>query len=298
MAIDLTKGIAYTPPPKHWSKRQKYIPIPDNASLELKEEIEKQNEEIKFNNSICCNKKTYFFGYVYPAKMVEYRKHKKKYDKICRSKFKMSISDLIRVTNKTQSQKKLIKEYYKYSPLFNSKCTMNLLCKMIEDMDYEYKRTTHKGNVDYKIMMNNDATSLSEEKIEKFQRLVHEHIKISAKLISNLSDIEDFSGDSGFDDIRAETFDSLYEDFIRDCHEVEQDGKIITDYLVHICYAKNNSAAKQLVWHCFGEEIVKNVKKNSKHRYSIIENPRGTEHFGRRFSIVDDYKQEDNPDVI
>lgn len=100
-AIDKTKGISYTPPPKKWSKRQKYIQVPENATQEEIEKIRLKNEEIKFDNSICCSKKAYFFGYVYPQKMKEYREHRRCYDDRSRSKFGIGINDLIKIVDKS-----------------------------------------------------------------------------------------------------------------------------------------------------------------------------------------------------
>jgi len=295
---DLTKGIAYTPPPKHWSKRQKYIPIPDNASLELKEEIEKQNEEIKFNNSICCNKKTYFFGYVYPAKMVEYRKHKKKYDKICKYRFGISIGDLIRVSNKTESQRKLLKEYYRYSPLLNSKCTMNLLCKYVEDMDYSYRRMPSKKHFDYTIMMSCAPDYLDESKIVSYRKLLKKYGFASSKIMVDIETSTTYSDEMAKKELKSMMFTALMENFMIESHSFDENGAMVANYIIEIYHRDKQEVFGQFMWSCYGDVILQNIKKNSKHNYLLQENPNGKECLGRKFSITDNYKQEDNPDVI
>ena len=47
-----------------------------------------------------------------------------------------------------------------------------------------------------------------------------------------------------------------------------------------------------MLWYCFGDEIFQNIKNKSKHRYKVISNENGSEYFGIRCSLVDEYKGE------
>lgn len=127
MAIDKTKGIAYTPPPKYWSKRQQYIPIPENCSLEERQEIEKQNQKIRFNNSICCDKKAYFFRYIYPVKgqeWDEFAKFQKDFVKFSGCK---DLEALYLLKERTPKQQRALMEVNRTAPLFRTRCAMQYL---------------------------------------------------------------------------------------------------------------------------------------------------------------------------
>ena len=47
--------------------------------------IIENGSQIKFENSICCDRKTYFFGYIYPDYMDTYKRNKRSYNEL--SKF-------------------------------------------------------------------------------------------------------------------------------------------------------------------------------------------------------------------
>lgn len=177
-AIDKAKGITSRGMPRSWSHRQSYIPIPESATPEQIEEITKRNKEIQFQNSICCNKKAYFFGYVYPKKMEEYKAHKRIYDRNCRIMFGMDVNDLIKIVDKSPEQKKFLRDYYRYSPLFNSKCPMNILAKYIEDIDFRYRFSKRKNSFDYTALMSCSVDDIDVVVARRVQRMAKKYSRL------------------------------------------------------------------------------------------------------------------------
>jgi hypothetical protein len=291
MAIDKTKGVTYSPPPSHWSKKQKYIQIPDGATQEEIDSITEQNREIQFQNNICCSKKTYFFGYVYPQKMREYKQHKKAYNNMCYIKFGMGINDLIRIVDKSPEQKKLLKEYYQYSPLFNSKCSMNILAKYIEDFDFKYKFAKNTHSFDYTCLMSCDESEINKVTLSEVRTLLKRYTKLSNDITVNLSYLRRYLDADEAEETRGFMFDELYNDFFVDVVRILGNEQTAVNYVVYACYGFKNTYQKSLLWYCLGDYVAENVKNNSKHRYKIVQNDNGKPYFGKNYTLIDEYKE-------
>ena len=290
-AIDLTKGISYTPPPSKWSKRQRYLEIPENATEKEIKEIEEKNKKIFFDNSICCSKKAYFFGYVYPKIMNDYEKHKKIYNNFSYAKFGMSINDLIKIVDKSPEQKNLITNYYRHSPLFNSKSTMNILCKYIENYDLDFKYRKPKSYFDYTIYMTKDIKTISFDTIASADIKVKYYRSKYHNLLKDLNVDREYLTDEEREEIRKIRLDYFFEEFKNDLLTISSSKEDIINSLIFIFYSRKNYPVSML-WYCFGDEIFQNIKNKSNHRYKVISNENGSEYFGIKCSLVDEYKGE------
>lgn len=125
--IDKIKGVAPPSFPKEWRQMEK---IDENDGDEEK--------AIKYkHNSMVVQKKPYFFIYLYKTLMEEYKAHKKIYDNVCYKNFGMSLRELILKENKTDEEVSYLKSYKRYSPVLETNCIMNLLCKDFEDIEFE-----------------------------------------------------------------------------------------------------------------------------------------------------------------
>ena len=260
-------------------------------SQEEIERIKKENERIKFENSICCSKKTYFFGYVYPQKMVEYKQHKRTYDRNCKRLFGMGINDLIKIVDKSPEQKKFLKSYYNYSPLFNSDSSMNVLCKYIENIDFDAKYSKYKPNFDYSCLMSCGVEDLDKRVLGRVTTLIKKYNAMYRDITRNVQIMSQTLNDDDFEDVRKMMYNSLFEDFSVDVVNVVGDHGNAVDYVVYSMYEKVPSMQKSFLWRCFGDSVVKNIKSNSKHRYYLIEDKNGKEYFGKHYTLIDDYME-------
>lgn len=284
-AIDHAKGAVYTPPSKYWSHRQKYIPITDDMTDKQKQEIQKQNEEIKFNNSICCDKKTYFFGYVYPKEMARLKQYKSEQRKLCREAFGCKLNDLKQKQDKTVEEKQFIRNYYKYMPLFNSNCTMNILARYVED--YEFKENKSNRYFDYSCLMSTKDREFKKNVCEQIAKIIRDFQNRYPVILKKVGHERDW----GVDDI--ETVDSdkeLYFDGFFDYYRDElmnilSNEDELVDYIIYTYYEYCKSADKSLLWELYSDNVLNNVKNNSCRYYKIVESEDGQEFFGKKFIL-------------
>lgn len=284
-AIDHAKGAVYTPPNKYWSHRQKYIQITDDMTDEQKQEIQKQNEEIKFNNSICCDKKTYFFGYVYPKEMARLKHYKKKQGDLCRKNFGCKLKDLKQKQDKTVEEKQFLRNYYKYIPLFNSNCTMNNLARYVED--YEFKENKSSKYFDYSCLMSNKDREFKKNICKQIQDVIHKfqhNYPILLKKIGHDRDwgIED-TNTLGSD--RESFFDGFFDYYKNELINILSNEEELVDYIIYVYYEQCKSADKSLLWELYSDVVLNNVKNNSDHYYKIVESEDGQEFFGKKFVL-------------
>lgn len=225
--------------------------------------------------------------------MVEYREHKKVADTECRIKFGMSVNDLIKIVDKSPDQKKFLRDYYKYSPLFNSKCTMNILAKYIEDMDFKYRRMPNTGSFDFRCLMSCDISELNKQKLNKFVTLIKRYIQITKNTSQNIDIASKYLSEDEKEDMRGMLFDSLYEDFRNDSLDLAGSSIEATNYIVAAFYTRDIRGQRSLLWTPFGDEVVANVKANSQHHYRIVENPNGKDYFGKKLTMIDEYQSQE-----
>lgn len=110
--------------PKIWTTYQHINP----------EDDEDTKKEKEFYNSILCDKKPYFFKYVYKTENKKYNQYYKKVDLRCYSLYSMTLKELLQVQNKTEDQKEFIKSFKEKNGFINTDCEMNRICWYIEDV--------------------------------------------------------------------------------------------------------------------------------------------------------------------
>ena len=115
--------------------------------------------------------------------MQEYKNHKRVCDTECMVKFGMGINDLVRIVDKSPEQKAFIRNYYRYSPLFNSKCTMNILAKYIEDLDLTQRRNQNRGEFDFRCLMSAPSNSLDKKILSRFQKLLRQYTRLNKDIM-------------------------------------------------------------------------------------------------------------------
>lgn len=221
--------------------------------------------------------------------MKEYREHRRTYDDRCRVKFGIGINDLIRIVDKSPEQKKLLKDYHNYSPLFNSKSTMNVLCKYIDNMDFDYKYRKDKSAFDYHNFMSINESQLDKSILKSVNKVITRYNRIYKQRSINIKYVAMNLGEDDSKELKSRMFDDIFEDFTSEIVSICGGAVNAVNYMVYCLYNINKTAQMSFLWYCFGEQIVENVKKNSTHRYKLVENESGSEFFGKRFSIVDEW---------
>ena len=221
--------------------------------------------------------------------MIEYKQHKRTYDRNCKRIFGMGINDLIKIVDKSPEQKKFLKSYYNYSPLFNSDSAMNSLCKYIENIDFDSKYSKYKPYFDYKCLMSCEANELNKNTLNKVCVLIKKYNSMYKDITTNIALISKSVNDEDIEDVRKMMYATLFEDFSNDITFVVGNKGIPVNYVVYAMYEKLKTSQKSFLWRCFGDSLVENIKNNSKHRYYLIEDKNGKEYFGKKYSLIDKY---------
>ena len=286
--IDACKGDIFVPPPKYWYKKQKYKTTDGITDKTQLEEIKKYNEIIQFNNKVCCDRKAYFFGYIYAKYMNEYTKHKKNYNKMCKLLYNMNLYSLITKNNKTKEEKSFIQKYYKYTPLLKNKCTMNILSEYIESIEFDNKWKNKPEQFDYTMLMSKNY-DISDKKMYNDVKLVMKQFISQYNIIlsernSFLSyNIESIIGD--VNDIYDQEITFVINDFENRLLSISSNMEQLVNYLVDVYYNFFDNSPKMLLWGEFGEQILNNIKSKSTHALYPTESPDGIEYLGRKYVL-------------
>ncbi len=135
--------------------------------------------------------------------------------------------------------------------------TMNRIAAKIPTSRISYCKTI--GKFDYRMLMNlNSDFSLSQEnEIIKAYDYWQNH-QYLFNTISDKVKQEDL-----------EMYKYIRQDII---NKTNKSLEYIVNTLVAILYTTRPNSTKKMLWSCFGEEIVENLKKNTKHLGKICEN--------------------------
>ena len=291
-AIDSTKGMVFVPPPAYWNKRQKYIPIPDDADKETTDKIKEENRIIQFNNRICANKKPYFFGYVYDREMEGYKVYKKeKYEGISRVYYKKEFDEILKGENLSEEEKKFRSGFLRHSPLRCSPCTMNQLAWYVEDIQFDNKFRKKADGFDYHILM-------SKNEINKKSGTYNEVIGVLTRFFSDFRSIQYqnvvndtfITGAFEYENVYPFLYSILKNQLFDVCSNEEE----LCDTVIYVTYEKFPSKDRDFLWSIFGERIIENMRSKAEKIWIVSESEDGKEYLGNKYKLIG----VDNPNVV
>lgn len=218
--------------------------------------IEKQDDP--FYNRILLNKYPYFFKYRYRKARDDYKKYNEECGSECKYKFRMPLEKLLKLEKHTPQQKEFLKNYYTYMPLVYSNSPMNLLCRYIEDVDFQINRKLKEtGTFDYHVLIDQDHP-YTEEEYRAVVTILQE-FKLVAKTMNIQKDL--YGGDSvDFKDYHKYrvSCDSCLEEMA----EALNDIVLVANCLVRYFYEEMPKSNKELLWTFVGQQLFETVKKN------------------------------------
>lgn len=291
-AIDSTKGMVFVPPPAYWNKRQKYIPIPEDADEETIDKIKEENRTIQFNNRICANRKPYFFGYVYDREMEGYKYYKQtKYDRIAENDFGKRFDEILKSDNLSEAEKKFRNGFLKHSPLRRSPCTMNQLAWYVEDIQFDNTFRKKADGFDYHILM-------SKNEINKKSATYNEVIRILTRYFSDFRSIQYqnvvndtfITGAFEYENVYPFLYSILKNQLFDVCSNEEE----LCDTVIYVTYEKFPSKDRDFLWSIFGERIIENMRSKAEKIWIVSESEDGKEYLGNKYKLIG----VDNPNVI
>lgn len=266
--IDKIKGT--TPPnfPKSWRNWVKINRDDDDIV---------KAEKYKYN-SMVVKKKPYFFIYLYSTLMNEYKAYEKNFNSISLTHFGLPIKSLLYKKEHTDGELMLIRKYRKYSPVLETDCIMNTLCKEVENIEFDIKYKPNRVS-----LLPNFADDIEIDE-QKMQNLLN--IYKSYKAQKKYKGIEALVDNEGIqdDDINEILRNVLYAN--RDEHKMEMQqlftsSKELFNYLVVMCDRNNWSC--DCIWDIIGDDIIDIIPYGK--TKVIVEKENGFEYLGHYYAV-------------
>src|SRR5574344_1309100 len=167
--LDKIKGIIATKMPKYW--------YDIGACKKQSTDDDNNLDEDKFHylESLCCNKKPYFMIYRYKKEKENYIKFLINASDKCIQLFGISLNDLLNKQDLTKEEQSFIKWYNIKMPVTLGNCTMNKICRYIENQFNELKIKLKSNNkFDYTILKTNHRCT--KEHIQQINDLCEKYV--------------------------------------------------------------------------------------------------------------------------
>lgn len=238
--------------PKVWLN---YNKIDNNLPLE-------ERERLEFLNRILLDKHPYFFIYLYKGTRNKYRNYVKNQDVTCRQKFGIGLDELKAQKRKSKEQLEFLKNFAKYSPVIESDCVMNNLCKYIESVDFGIRNVmkNESDNTAYARLFSNSNFILDTEVYEGIKK-AYKEFKHNSKVLASIGNDTLRLGE---DDSIRNDMNLLYSNLSESLLTVCSNESKLVDHLIYLFYVENADSNKDLLWNLHGDYIVNSLKAKVK----------------------------------
>ena len=221
-----------------------------------KEETEKEKYERELNNRILLDKHPYFFTHLYSNTKKKYKDHVKKYEILSLQRLGTTLDELKSIKRKNDNQLAFMDEFYRKSPVIESDCVMNKICKRIESVDFEIKNLLkldkeldiHKSFMNKDIIFNQDTYKRVKKEYSKFNSIIRNEMNNTQ---SNIK--------TSYDENIAQDISVVREKLKVELLNVCSNEKVLMNYIIHMFYVDNKNSNKDVMWSLFGDEIVQNL---------------------------------------
>ena len=266
--IDKIKGT--TPPnfPKSWRHWVKINKDDDDIT---------KAEKYKYN-SMVVKKKPYFFIYLYSTLMNDYKAYEKNFNSISLTHFGIPIKALLRKKEHTEGELNLIRKYRKYSPVLETDCIMNILCKEIENMEFDIK---YKPNCVSLLPEFAEKIDVDEEKMQTLTSIYKKYkAQKKYKGIEALVDNEGIQDDD-MNEILRNVLYANRDEYKNEMVELFTSSKELFNYLIVMC--DRNNWSYDCIWDIVGEDIIDIVPYGD--TKVVVEKEDGFEYLGHFYGL-------------
>lgn len=248
-----------------------------------KEETEKERYERELNNRILLDKHPYFFTHLYSNTKKKYKDHVKKYEILSLQRLGMTLDELKSIKRKNEDQLSFMDEFHRRSPVIDSDCVMNKICKRIESVDFEIKQLLklddeldiHKSFMNKDIIFNQDTYKRVKKEYSKFNSMIRSEMNITQSNIKTT-----------YDDNIAQDISVVREKLKVELLKVCSNEKELMNYIIHMFYVDNKNSNKDVMWSLFGDEIVQNLMNEKRSVYIPIQDDDGEiEYLNKKYTV-------------
>lgn len=203
-----------------------------------------------FEKSICADKKPYFMIYVYDVDKAKYKNYVDKSNRKCKMIYGVSISELENKKEKTEDEELFLEWFYKRMPFGMGDCSMNRICRYIENIFDTYKSSL-KSNNDFDYNKLKVKRRCTEEHRELLRELSKEYIQHIADYKNNKAKM------SKEEKLNSRTY--MREKFYERAKEICPNDDERLNIFLDLCYGYKNN--KQFFWDCVGDLMIKRLEE-------------------------------------
>lgn len=280
--IDRIKGADKPSLPSSWKNFERLSP---NDNEETKKEKYK-------HNALVVSKKPYFFRYLYPELNQRYKMFEASYNQVSKDMFGIKFKKLLKKQDKTPEEINLIRKYQKYSPLITSECTMNILCKIVEDVDFDIKFAKNADNTKipkvsklptYEQKYGSDFNQEKYNFVKKLYQKYNSHKQIK-QLISLVDNIPNATSTEDFIEIRHNMYETFLESLRDELVTNQMDGSEFLFYCSRLAptYVNFNWG---FAWDILDEQIIDLIPQGRS--YCPVRSEEGKEYLGNKYKLVE-----------
>lgn len=254
-------------------------------------ETEEERIEREFNNSILMDKHPYFFIHLYKNTMKNYKNHIKQYEILSLQRLGISLEEL-KSKERNSEEQEFYNEFYRRSPVIESDCVMNKICRKMESVDFGIRELlkVEDDNGLHKLFLN-ETIDFNED---IFKEVINSY-KIYQSEIRGLIITAESEGKNA-KDIEVQVKTNLTQNAFKEKLNVLcSNSKELTNYIVKMFYEEHPSYNKDVMWSLFGKEITDNIMdKISTIKVPCLDEEGELEYLNNYYSIkevlVDDIK--------
>lgn len=267
--IDRIKGVEAKGPPK-----DEWLKIWNITG----DETDEEKKEKYYHNSLVIAKKPYFFRYLYPELNKKYKKHENKYNETAKCMFGQKLKKILTKENRSKEENDFVKKYHKFLPLINTNCTMNILCRDIESMDFDIKY--NKNSVSMLPYYDLNSYQIIPEKLKTIRDMYRKYC--NKKAITYINTIYEGMEEEDYKDIRFGYLDIIKEELQTEYINLELTPMETLTYIKALSqsYAKFNW---DFAWQLLGDDILDCIEE--KQTYAPVEDENGKEFLGRKYLL-------------
>jgi DNA-directed RNA polymerase beta' subunit len=164
---------------------------------------------------------------------------------------------------KTREELEFIKSFKQKSPVIDSDCTMNNICRYIESIDFGIRRIINDNTNEeiYKDLMSGYVNDFDNNICKKIVKVINEFKNLSHDLAST----SETSNRSDVDEEVEANIEISYTELETSLSSICSNIIELVDYLIYIFYFRNKGLNKETLWKIYGNYIVDNlINKNDK----------------------------------
>lgn len=213
--------------------------------------------------------------------MHDYKRYRKIYKQISIQKFGQELNELLKKPDKTHDEVLFTQRYFKYLPLNNNNCIMNILCRYVEDSEFDNKWKKSIGEYDYTRLMSRKYNIEDNKLIQKILEVIRELNRTQTMLSKNLSYNENYYDE----DEEKRMYNYIYEIYENKLLSLCSNKEMLCDYVVYVFYKHFKNKSMALLWSVFSDIMIENLKNNvGKVAYPVYDQS-GVEYLGEKYSI-------------